>query len=201
MSSEKLTIKEKENIMNSNRIIRLSGWALMLGGLATAAGFVAGEGGVFVSLFLVAPIFLGTGMFGLAAGYGDEIGRLGKGVLWAGVLGAAVALGGAVGQILGDEGYFLGTFAGLTLIFSSLLVFGVVALRRKLLPWGNALPVVAGIWVPLIALLYIVSEAFEVRLPDLPDPVLVGVFVFMGAVLLLWGYLVQADARRERAVA
>lgn len=187
--------------MKSERLIRVSGWALMLGGLATAAGFAAGEGGAFVSLFLVAPIFLGTGMFSLAAGYRDGIGALGKGILWVGVLGAAVALVGAIGQILGDEDYFLGTFVGLTMVFGSLLVFGFVAMRRKLLPWGNVLPVVAGIWVPLIALLYIVSEAFDVRLPEVPDPVLVGVFVFMGAVLLLWGYLIQADARRETAAA
>jgi hypothetical protein len=181
--------------MKSNRIIRASGRALMLGGLATVVGFAAGEGGVFVSLFLVAPVFLGAGMFGLAAGYRDEIGALGKGALWIGVLGAAVALVGAIGQIFGDDDYFLGTFVGLTMIFASLSVFGLVALRRKLLPRGNALPVVAGIWVPLIALLYVVSEAFDLRLPDVPDPVLIGVFVFMGAVLLLWGYLVQADAR------
>jgi hypothetical protein len=185
--------------MKSKQNLRLSGWALMLGGLATAAGFAGGEGGAFVGLFIVAPLFLGAGMFGTATGYRDEIGGLGKGALWAGVLGAAVALAGAAGQILGDNGYFVGTFVGLTMVFGALLVFGIVALRRKLLPWGNALPVYAGIWVPLIALLYVLSEALSLRQADLPDAVLVGIFISIGAAVLLWGYLIQANAGKDAA--
>ncbi|MEJ2735190.1 MAG: hypothetical protein P8189_16770 [Anaerolineae bacterium] len=183
--------------MRTNRIIRLSGWALILGGLAIVVGSLFGDEGLFFGLFLVMPIFVGAGMLGLQAGYKDALGNLGRTILWAGVLGAAVALVGAIGQMFWDEAYFAGTFFSLTGIFTSLLLFGVQALRRKLLPWGNGLPVLAGIWVPLIALLYGISEGFNVNLPAISNAVLVAVFLIMGLALLLLGYVVQADAASE----
>jgi uncharacterized membrane protein len=55
----------------------------------------------------------------------------------------------------------------------------------------------AGIWVPLIALLYGISEGFNVNLPAISNAVLVAVFLIMGLALLLLGYVVQADAASE----
>lgn len=187
--------------MNRDQIIRLSGWALILGGLAIALGFLLGEEGIFFGLFLLAPVLLGFGMLGLRARYGDEMGGLGKGVLVVGVIGAAIALVGAIGQILGDDGFFLGTFVGLTLMFAGLLLFGAVAVPRSLLPRWNWLPVLAGIWVPMIALLYAISEGLGVRLVDIPDAALVVGFVIVGVAVSLLGYVLQADAAGVAATA
>jgi hypothetical protein len=82
------------------------------------------------------------------------------------------------------------------LMFAGLLFFGIAALRNKTMPRGNGLPVLAGMWWPLLT---IQAYAFpqisrQLGLEFVPAWFSIAIFSIMGLFLALLGYVLQADA-------
>ncbi len=79
--------------------------------------------------------------------------------------------------------------------------FGLVALREKPMPRGNALPALAGFWFPLIVLgsnVYHQVTGHWLNVPFWPSFAL---FSGMGFFLAWLGYVMQSDAPPRPAVA
>jgi hypothetical protein len=207
---------QKETFVTRNTLIRISGWAMAIGGLATSTGFItfvlsdiAGRAvirlsgtleDVFVAAFFLGPIGVAVGLLGLRARYGDTVGSLGTATLAIGALGGVGVLIGDVLQVMeiNDEG-FTAFAIGLVLIFACMELFGILALRRKPIPRWNGLPILAGLPISAIAFLAALGPVLSLPLGStLPVPwVWVGALVIMGGSLVLLGYMVQSDLSEE----
>jgi hypothetical protein len=161
--------EEMENDMNNSNFIRLSGWALILGGVAFSPFIVTtmlentpmrlpfSLSGFFESMailgFFGSPILLAVGMLGLRARYGNEIGNSGRGILLLGALaGILVVLLVSIGNNIDSDASWGVFVVAVTFLFICLMVFGVQALIQKPFPRWNWLPLVAGLWFPMISL-------------------------------------------------
>jgi len=135
---------QKETEMTKSQFIKLSGWAFILGSFAfitILSGSIAGS--------MISSILLAVGMLGLRARYGEKVGYIGKNILLVSVVGMMLAI--VAIPILGAAGFGgLLPFASPAVLLIGLTGFGLVALIRKPLPQANWLPLVAGIWYPVI---------------------------------------------------
>lgn len=208
---------QKETIMNKELFIRLSGWALMLGGVAFTLLFVAGtlqdslpysttrlfrlyEDVIALGVFVLGPILTSIGMVGFLVRYGEAAGSLGKGILLVGAIGGITALPLAflsekVGAVVNiDDIIFIVVYgAGVLLMFVCLALFGIISVRRKVMPRWNWLAIVAGLWFPLMTLI-------DQLLADTAVLVMLTSLIFVGAMILL-GYMLQADSVKKPAIA
>lgn len=203
--------------MNKSDFIKLSGWALILGGIAFSPFIVTSMlestplrlpfslSGIAISGFFLSPILLAVGMLGLRARYGNAVGSSGKGILLLGALaGILVVLPVVVGNNIDSDASWGVFVIGTTTLFISMLIFGVQALIRKPLSRMNWLPMVAGLWFPMISLPGILG----VHIPMLgATPNLVfslftaaGMLVTTVALVML-GYILQAEPSQEMATA
>jgi len=202
--------------MTKSGFIRISGWALMVGALAFSLSIIVVllentsyqlfDGlSNFIKDSLVfgifwSPVLLATGMLGLRTRYAEEIGDSGKSVLLLGALGGLLVIVGNVGQAYDPDPYWGVFITGTTLIFIGLLIFGVQALVQKPLPRMNWLPLVAGMWFPLISL----PGIFGIHFPMLGQTAslifswfsIIGILITTIALTLL-GYALQADVPEE----
>ncbi len=144
-----------------------------------------------------AMMFLSVGMYGLRARYGEGSGKLGNNSL---LISAAAAAAGFLAtifmSIFSDEIWWTIWVYSMLAMFTGLLVFGIAAMQKRLLPRWNALPILVGIWFPVLFL----SEQFGANLDN---------FGFLGGAIL-WidvigmialGYLLQGDVGEEMATA
>jgi hypothetical protein len=142
--------------MSKSHLIKLSGWAFILG----AFGFItilsnSAPGSVISTLLLV------VGMLSLRAGYGENVGRFGGNILLIGVIGpillgiviAFLALMYRSGNLTNAEveakGLWILIFGGPAISLLGLTLFGLAALSSKPMARFNWLPVFAGIWYPV----------------------------------------------------
>jgi hypothetical protein len=203
----------KETQMNKSKFIRLSGWALTLGGFFFLIGLVSSnydvgyfdpigggdaiyEYGAIIGL-LTGNLFFVIGMLGMFLRYSDEVSSIGKASLIVGVISSVVSLAGGVGMLFGSDDWWPVWAYSFVLMFASLLVFGIVALRDKPLPRWNALPIFVGIWLPL---LFLVSEIYERITGDwLEIDNIAGFLIFLAVAigLGLLGYTLQDDSHKE----
>ena len=84
---------------------------------------------------------------------------------------------------------------GFVLYFLGLVVFGITAVRDKLLPRWNALPILTGIWFPI---LIIVSSQMEWETSQFID---LGVFLLTAIGLAGLGFTLKSDTHEEVALA
>jgi hypothetical protein len=211
--------EEMENDMNNSNFIRLSGWALILGGVAFSPFIVTSLlestpmslpfslGGFFESMailgFFWSPVLLAVGMLGLRACYGDEIGSSGRGILLLGALAGILVVTGNIINIDSDASWEVFVIS-VTILFLCLLIFGVQALIRKPLPRMNWLPLVAGLWFPMISLPGILG--IHIPMLGATPNLIFSLFTTAGMLvttiaLIMLGYLLQADAPQEMATA
>jgi hypothetical protein len=201
---------QKETFMTRSKFIRLSGWSLMLGAV-TLFLFILGqflanivynpyrpikplsEFGIQLSVW-VTPILLGVGLLGLRTRYGDKVGSFGNNILLLGAIaGPLINSTGNTFREIGDWGWIL-PFTGNAVLLACLSIFGISALSAKPLPRWNSLPILAGIWYPVIIVLVYTFEAvglsYNGNLAYLAIPL-------QCVLLVVLGYMLQADVPEE----
>ena len=205
--------------MSREKYIKLSGWALMLGGLSLGLGFLAGTrpeyspynlgslpidryaNAIEGPLSVIAMFLLWIGFVGLFLRYGQPSGSLGRACLGLGVLGATVSTVGAFGLgLLDSETWWSIFFIGFLMEFLALSLFGLANLQqRSLLRW-NSLPVLAGMWVPLYIFASVILDQGGgwVEFPMLVD---LGMWLFTTAGLFALGYVLQSEPEGAAGVA
>lgn len=206
--------------MTRKKFIRLSGWALILGSISITVGWLASTRPeysqfnaaslpidryanlVAFPLFTLGLILTSLGLLGLLARYGVGVGWFGRITLMLGALSGLVSALGTVGLAIFDsEAWWSMFFLGWTLQYLMLALFGLVCLRRNVLLRWNGLPLLAGIWVPLMVTLTGIYEAYTGSWLEVSDLVFGAVFL-IGLVGFLWlGYLLQADNQPKNPAA
>lgn len=202
--------------MNKSNFIRLSGWSLIAGAVVfapyiftamlasisyelpgTLMGFMET---ISVFGFFWGPVLLAVGMLGLQVRYENEFGVSGKSVLLLGAIAGLLVIVGNIGQANGTNSFWSFFIVGTTLIFICLIIFGVIALIQRPLPRMNWLPLIAGIWFPLMSL----PGIFDIHFPKLgPTANLVfSLFSIIGITittiaLIMLGYTLLADASQK----
>ena len=202
--------------MNRQLFIRLSGWALVSGGVlfswAVVASFldemrfypIRGLNGFYdtsllVGIFVLGPPLIGVGMIGLLVRFGNAVGMLGKAALLIGAIAGGLATSLAfLSEVVtsGDEYFILIVIGGLTLMFICLAFFGILALRRRVMPRWNGLPIVAGLWFPVMLGL---TDAGNRGGDILEYATLVTALIF-AVLMVLLGFTLQAVDRDEPAI-
>lgn len=197
--------------------IRRAGWALIWGavtfvssllslliGDTTARNTFWGLSVLFI-VFLSPPLLV-VGMLGLRKRYGEKVGWFGKNTLLLGAtLGPLITLTGFFGM-LGlfknqNVGWHL-IYIGPGALFAGLALFGIVALYKNPLPRWNVVPVIAGIWYPIVVLSHIIigigsgnwllSGPMYYMAPYL--------HVIQGIALVALGYILKSDVPEEMVV-
>jgi hypothetical protein len=215
---------QKETIVNKALLIRLSGWALILGAVLFSWGFMASalmeirffpypglygfyEGSTEFGVILFGPPLIAVGMIGLLVQYGGGVGPIGKTALLIGAIGGAGAIPLAylfeaivpretVGRF---EGWILGFVVGLMLMFTALALFGFLALRRKAMPQWNGLPIIAGLWFPTLAIMSLATGSVFLN-SDSVQIIIPTLLIFATALIVL-GYNLHTDSHEEPAFA
>ena len=198
--------------------IRMAGWALIWGALAFVIGnlllFVRGPLWVF-SIILIAFLSMPLLIAGLSAvrnRYGEKVGWFGKNVLLIGIiLGSLTTLIGFFGASNPDQ--YQGVWfilpllfiIGPSVLFACLALFSIVALYKNPLPRWNVVPVLAGVWYPIITLIFIV---LSMRTGDWDSDantsilrVLISIFCpIQGVALAALGYILKSDVPEETMI-
>jgi hypothetical protein len=202
----------KETFMTRSKFIRLSGWSLILGAvtlfLFILSVYLADnvydpfrrfqaftEFGYLINVW-VTPILLGIGMLGLRARYGDEVGGLGKNIL------AFGAVAGPVTNVIGlftveifEWGWIL-LFAGNAVLLACLTIFGISFLREKPLPRWNGLPIIAGLWFPVLLPVALIAETSGVS-GDLIGNIATVTVSLQCVALGMLGFMLQSNVPEE----
>jgi hypothetical protein len=80
---------------------------------------------------------------------------------------------------------------GTLLYFLGLVVFGIAAVRDKLLPRWNALPILTGIWIPILFI-----GTFQMEW-EATEYISLGAFLLTGIGLVGLGLLLKSDIYEE----
>jgi hypothetical protein len=200
--------------MSKSKFVKLSGWALMLGGLAMILGFLASTRPEYdrfnarsaaidqyanvaaAPLIVMSMLLLSVGFIGLFLRYGQAASSLGRTSLGVGALSGLVSAAGAIGMgILESEIGWSIWYYGMFFQFLGLALFGITSLRQRSLPRWNGLPIFAGIWIPLFMLAGILSEQLSGRWIE-PSETLTTILILLTlAGLMGLGYLLQSDSQ------
>jgi hypothetical protein len=145
--------------MSKSQLIKLSGWAFILGALSFATILIDSDA-FAIPGSVISSILLAVGLLGLRAHYGERVGGFGKSSLLLGASGpfllvivVVLGLAGILTVSLITEGFWILLFGGPAIALLGLTLFGLAALRSKPMPRWNWLPLVAGIWYPVIYIL------------------------------------------------
>jgi hypothetical protein len=188
--------------------IRRAGWALIFGAISFVisvfvAIWVGSDGSLFALLLMVfvsLPLLV-FGILGLRNRYGEKTGSFGRSIL---------LLGAILGPLTSIVGFFLMTidplwfvvYTGPAVLFLCLTLFGIVTIYTKPLPRWNILPILAGLFYPLIILYYIVNglmtgDWFGYSVPDVVNIILITI---QGIALLALGSILKVDVPEEKTV-
>jgi two-component system, NarL family, sensor kinase len=183
--------------VSKSQFIKLSGLAFLAGSFA----FVAILRGSFSST-IISSIVLAIGMLALRAGYGESVGRFGKNILLIGVVGMVLTYLSIfiLLQIKTSwkfdlsNWWFLG-FAGPAILLLALTLFGLTALRSKPMSRFNGLPILAGIWFPVIYFSFITyvftnNGTFPAQFPYTAIEIMI---VIQFLALCLLGFILVTD--------
>ena len=186
--------------------IRRSGWALIL----AAASFVLailipvslGSNGSEIAALLLVFVSLPPlvfGVLGLRQRYGEKIGGFGRNILLIGViLGPLTSLIGFFLLRVGQ--YWFITWTGPAVLFTCLILFGVVSLNARPMPRGNILPIIAGLPYSVLFFIYIVIGWLTGYSIDSPPASLIVILItIQGIALAALGYILKSDVPEETA--
>jgi len=206
--------------MSKVKFIKLSGWALMLGGLVVMLGWLAGTrpeynrfnaaslqidryaNAVEFPLIIMGLLLLSVGFIGLLLRYGNSASGFGRACLWMGTLSGLVSATGAIGLGISDSNpWWSMFFFGMTFQYLGLALFGIANLKQPALPRWNGLPLLAGIWVPLFAIASIIAEQIIGGWVELPDLFFISLWLLSLAGLAGLGYLLQAEPSSQEMAA
>lgn len=206
----------REAEMSRTKLIRLSGWGLMLGpvllfiGLGEPAqyrnllnnlfGALDDQSGVnalqFVSesaliiLMITGLGFMFFGFWGLYTNYHKQVRKLGGLSLRLLVIGSGVSVLGVSLSFARTDLWWFIFIAGFLSTYVSFTIFGIVALKDKPLPRWNALPFLTGIWLPGMLVIGGVLGWDE----NQSFTIMTVLFALLG--LILTGYLLQLDTEK-----
>jgi len=200
--------------MSKEKFYKLSGWALMFGGLAVMLGWLAGTrpeynrfsafsqpidryaNALEFPLIVMGLLLLSVGFTGLYLRYGQAAGSFGRLSLGLGALSGVVSAVGAIGLGIKDSNpWWSMFFFGMTFQYLGLTLFGVANLRLRVLPRWNGLPIFAGFWVPLFVVVSIIIEQVRGGWAEWPEAVFMTLWLLSLAGLAGLGYLLQSDAQ------
>ena len=202
--------------MSKSTFIRMSGWSLVLGAITLMVAWLISIRDVpeynpnnFLSkpidlyleyaitiLLPVTYLLLLVGMIGLYLRYRKDSNGFGKFGLIVGVLGGVISLGAAIPLFTnGPEWSWTAWMVGTLLYFLGLVVFGIAAVRDKLLPRWNALPILTGIWIPILFF-----GTFQMSW-EASEYISLGAFLLTGIGLAGLGLLLKSDFYEEVALA
>jgi hypothetical protein len=172
--------------MSKNKFEKLSGWALMLGGPAIFLGWLASgrpeyqpynyysqeidrlANALDMPLIILGILLLVVGYAGLLTRYGTASGLLGRFGLGLGILSGLVSAVGAASNLFFEAEFQWQLFIwGMFFQFTGLVIFGLACLRRRVLPRWHGLPLLAGMWMPLLLLASMIYEAITGNWLDL----------------------------------
>lgn len=204
---------QREINMTKEKFIHLSRWVLILAAVSLVAGFGIGGGETSSSdplrgrdgfyeygqlILIPASMLLFTiGMVGLRVRYKGEAGKLGNVGLIISIIGGALAFMAAIPLyvlwVVYDGLWWSLMIFSMLGLFTGLLLFGIDALRVKPFPRRNAVPLLTGIWFPLLGLTAILIELLGGSTESGGDFLwmLTTFFVVIGTITL--GYLLQSD--------
>ncbi|MCK6585508.1 MAG: hypothetical protein L6Q49_20600 [Anaerolineales bacterium] len=175
--------------------IRMAGWALIMGAVVFMLSAISEQ----VMGFMLSMILLAVGVLGLRNRYGEQAGVFGNNILLIGVvLGSVTSLVGLFGTAV-DPLWIL-IPAGPAILFACLALFGVVALYKKPLSRWNALPLLAGIWLPIFfvpALIETFNGNWYPETSNLAMPLIISQCI----ALSILGYVLISDTPDETAPA
>ena len=191
--------------MNNSNFMRLSGWSFIIGAIAFLPAAILQLdyesrtiSPLMINTFFWAPLLLVVGLLGLRARY-----RIGGGVLLFGaIVGGLLLIVGILGQSLAPyyslaATYFGVWMGGLLVLHFSLFIFGILMLIKKPLPRWNWLPLVAGMWVPLLLPLNMILGNGVSRSSRV---FVIAVFVMMTVTQAMLGYMLQAGVKEETKI-
>lgn len=204
---------QKETDMTKSKFIRLSGWAFILGAVLFLVFFIghfleAIHSGYYWRLneffnhtaytlsFFVSLIPLAVGMLGLLARYGESAGSPGRIILLVGAITPVIAYIGIL-LVKTNDGYWIVSMAGNLILFTCLTMFGVLAVRRKLLPYWNSLPILAGVFFPIFFLISANNFVLVRQYAEIVFPMM----AIQGIALIVLGYNLKSDVPGEMVVA
>jgi hypothetical protein len=188
--------------------IRMAGGLLIWGAVAFIVGTLSMMGGpkfygisVILVVFLSMPLLV-LGLLGVRNQYCEKVGAFGKNILLVGAtLGPLLSLIGLLGIV--NASLWILLVMGPAVLFTCLVLFGLVALYKKPLPRWNAMPILAGAWYPITML--IIQSA---RLGDLERGsaiynalliIMSILYIIQGIALAALGYILKSDAPKETA--
>jgi len=206
----------KETFMTRSKFIRLSGLSLILGAVAFFLFFL----GIFLEdsvydpfrrlqpffelsylmSITAAPLLFAVGLLGLRVRYGEQVDSLGKNIL---------VFGAITGPLVNVFGFFtvemfewawVLPFTGNAVLLACLTIFGISVLRAKPLPRWNGLPVIAGLWFPILLPSALIAEANGMP-GDLIQNIATVTMPLQCIALAMLGFVLQADAPDEIPVA
>ena len=203
---------QKETFMTKSKFIRLGGWSLMLGAISFFLFIISAqmdsssygplwrfrpfyEAGIEIGIWLT-PILFTVGMLGLRTRYGKESGELGKNILLIGAIsGPVTTLLGFIGGEIVDWAWIL-LFVGIAAPLACLTIWGVLTRQTKPLPRWNWLPIVAGLWFPVLLPSALIADASGVS-GDLIQTIATITIPLQCIALFMLGQILQADAPEE----
>lgn len=144
--------------------------------------------------FPVAILLITFGLFGLNVRYGDLAGKMARIALGIGITGGIAALVISGLMVIGVEIGRSVMNICMAFMFAGLFFFGIAALRNKPMPRGNGLPILAGVWWPLLTVQAYVFPQMIQQLNFVPAWISFTIFSIMGFALAWLGYVLQADA-------
>ena len=192
--------------------IQLAGGALMWSALAFVIGIlvllIGGPNlwGISVVLtHLLSMPLLVVGLLGVRTRYGDKVGGVGKNILWMGaILGPLITFMGLFGISYSPRLLGILFIIGPAVLLACLALFGFVALYKKPLPRWNVVPLIAGVWYPILTLAYIITSLNTGAWEGGSDMGILGVVsiilcIIQGIALAVLGYILKSDAPEETA--
>ena len=203
--------------MSKGKYQRLSGWAMLLGGVLFFLGWLAGSrpdyspynyyslwidqvaNVIQIPLIVMGILLLVVGYLGLNSRYGAASGAVGRYSLSIGAVSGVVSAVGAVLSYTDSPAAWPFLVWGLFLCFGGMAVFGVACLTRQVLPYWKGLPFLAGIWLPFFLIYMTISEAITGNWVNIPDLISLGVFFFTSIAFVGVGYLLQQDSLETQA--
>jgi hypothetical protein len=187
--------------MSKQKFVKLSGWALVLGGPAIALGGLAASrpeydrfnalstpidryiNALDQPLLLMGLLLLSAGFTGLLVRYGKDSGAFGRFTLGLAAISGVISAISIISPAINDNEYWWFMFVlSLTVLFLCATLFGLVCLQRKVMPRWNWLPLVGVVWLPL---LYGMAPVW----------VTIPLWLLLLAAFVGLGYLLQSDAQ------
>lgn len=181
--------------MTQSALIRLSGWGMVVAAiclLLTFAGWPAG--------FLIANLLITAGLWGLYVRTRERVNTVAQVALAIGILGGLVATASSSLLLTGADNSRTLTNNAMAVMFLGLFGFGLLTLRAKPLSYGNRLPMLAGLIWPCIVIGANVYHLLSGQWLPVPGWLSFALFSVMAIFLAGVGYVLQADARRARAI-